>query len=117
MNEPQAVSNLTGTSDLAKYTPESCELPKSGSSTAAATSNKYPGKKLYKVRPPLELTDVTISKIDEEFVWFQRYDKVQAQEEFDQMVQDTLSSETIEKIPRSDQKLYTLCLAPYGKFR
>lgn len=102
---------------MAKYTPESCELPKSGSSTSATGSNnKYPGKKIFKVRPPIELTDVEICKIDDQFVWFQRYDKVSAQEEFDQMIQDTISSQTIEKIPRADQKLYTLCLAPFGKF-
>ena len=114
MNEPQAVSNITGVStDAAKYTPESLELAKSAS-ISTNTSRHYPGKKLFKVRPPLDLKDVMISIVDDQFVWYQRYDKVQEQIDFDKMIQDTVSSGTVEKIPKSDQKLYTLCLAPYG---
>ena len=69
---------------------------------------------MIQVRPSLELKSVTISEIDDEFIWIQRNDKIQEQADFDAKIDNEALGNPI--LPKDECIKNALCLAKFRKF-
>ena len=70
---------------------------------------------MIQVRPSLELKSVTISEIDDEFIWIQRNDKIQEQADFDAKIDNEALGNAI--LPKNECIKNALCLAKFRKLR
>ena len=58
---------------------------------------------------------MTISEIDDEFIWIQRNDKIQEQADFDAKIDNEALGNAI--LPKNECIKNALCLAKFRKFR
>ena len=65
------------------------------------------------MRPSLELKSVTISEIDDEFIWIQRNDKIKEQADFDAKIDNEAVGNEI--LPKTECVKNALCLAKFRK--